>query len=86
MIKQMNLDFETGCYEEEAYDLPSIGANRYAENAEILLVAWSVDGEEPQVFDVFNNGFPDEVYQLLIDPNVIKQAYNARLEVFVYRM
>ena len=59
------------------------GVYRYAESEdfEILLFAFSVDGGPVQVVDLAKGDkIPTEIYQMLGNPRIIKQAFNASFE------
>lgn len=78
-MKELGIDIET--YSSE--DLPSCGVYRYVEAPDftILLFAYSIDGGPVECID-FAQGevLPDEVYSALLDPAVVKTAWNAAFE------
>ncbi|MCL2670505.1 MAG: DNA polymerase [Clostridiales bacterium] len=87
VIRHLSLDLET--YSPEP--IAKAGLYRYVEHPdfEILLCAYSIDGEQPRVIDVCKarQGYSDslsawlDVLQLIEDPDYIKHAYNAPFEV-----
>ena len=78
-MKHLSIDIET--YSDQ--DITKTGLYRYAQSPafEILLFAYSVDGAPVQVVD-FTAGelLPQEILDALVDPTVIKHAYNAAFE------
>ena len=62
-------------------DLKKCGAYRYAQTADVLLLAAAFDDEDPVVFDIAQ-GEPisQRVLDAMFDPNVIKHAWNAQFE------
>lgn len=79
-MKRLWLDLET--YNET--DI-SVGAHRYAETAEILLFAWAVDDEAPQVWDcTLGRGAPIALLDALADADEVL-AHNAPFDRTVLR-
>lgn len=79
---RLHLDFETRC----ALDLKKVGVDRYARNAEVLMLAWAFNDDEPRLWlpehgDISQQPF----YQALTDPSIIKVAWNKRFEQLVFR-
>lgn len=76
----MHIDIET----YSSYDLRKTGAYRYAEapDFEILIIAFSIDGEPVQAIDMYD--IDDKLYKQfkwhLFDPEVEKRAFNANFE------
>ena len=57
------------------------GVYRYAEEAEIMLFAYSVDGSPVEVIDLTaGECIPKEIVEAIKSPDVIKTAYNANFE------
>src|SRR5690606_39749473 len=80
MKRQLSIDLETFC----EVDIKSAGTYKYAEKAEIILFAYSFDGEEPICIDVAQGErIPDHVIYALTDPEVVKNADNAPFEIAV---
>lgn len=77
-MKTLNIDIET--YSDE--DLTKVGVYKYADspNFEILLFAYSVDGQPVECVDLTVNVIPDEIVDALTDKNVLKIAFNAQFE------
>ena len=78
-MKELGIDIET----YSSYDLSKCGVYRYVEAPDftILLFAYSVDNGPVSCVD-FAQGetLPDEIYNALTDPDVIKTAWNAAFE------
>ncbi len=78
-MKELGIDIET----YSSRDLAKCGMYKYVEAPDfvILLFAYSVDNGSVSCVD-FAQGedLPDEIYNALIDPNVIKTAWNAAFE------
>ena len=78
-MKSINIDLETF----SSNDLTKCGVYKYTESDdfEILLFGYSVDGGEVKVVDIASGEkLPQEIISALIDPNVIKHAFNAQFE------
>ncbi|WP_026673640.1 DNA polymerase [Alkalihalobacterium bogoriense] len=78
-MKILSIDIET----YSSVDLVKHGVYHYCESEdfEILLLAFAVDEEEIQIVDLASGEeMPDEVLHTLVDPAVIKTAYNANFE------
>jgi len=78
-VRAVSIDIET----YSSVDLAKSGVYRYAESPdfEILLFGYSVDGSEVQVVDLASGErLPDEIRSAIIDPAVIKWAFNAQFE------
>ena len=75
----LSIDLET----YSSVSLQECGVYRYVEDDsfEILLFAYSVDGNDVQVVDLAQGEkVPQEIVAMLTDPSVIKWAYNAQFE------
>lgn len=76
-MKTLSIDLETYC----DLDLKKVGVYRYAERAEILLFGYAYDDEIVNVIDLAQGeDIPEQVLRDLIDPTVLKTAYNAQFE------
>ena len=79
MHKVLGIDVET--YSDE--DIAVTGAYRYCLSPKftILLFAYAFDDEEVKIID-FANGekLPNEVFEALTNPDIIKTAFNANFE------
>lgn len=79
MRKTLYIDIET--YSDKAIDL---GVHKYVDsnNFQVLLFAYAFDDEEAKVID-FTRGekLPQRVTEALVDPDVIKTAFNANFEL-----
>lgn len=75
----LSIDVETYC----ELDIKNVGAYKYCEHPsfEIMLFAYAFDDEEVQIIDFMNGEkIPPEVRVALVDPNIIKTAFNANFE------
>lgn len=80
-MKTLSIDIETF----SSVDIKKAGMYKYAESPdfEILLFAYSIDGAPAEVIDFCSYSYysvPVELYEALIDPNVLKTAHNAGFE------
>ena len=78
-MKTLSIDIET----YSGYDLSKCGVYKYAESPdfEILLFAYSIDGDDVQVIDLAaGEHLPPEILKALTDDNVQKWAFNANFE------
>ena len=78
-MKELGIDIETF----SSADIRETGVYRYAEadDFEILLFAYSIDGGAPAIIDLANGEpLPEELRDALTDATVLKTAYNATFE------
>lgn len=69
----------------ETYNETSIrdGTHRYAgsDSAEIMLFAWAIDDEDPQVWDLTaGEPMPERLHAALVDPTVLLWAHNSAFD------
>lgn len=79
-MRYLSIDIET--YSD--VDLSKSGVYKYAESKEfkLLLIAYSVDFGEVEIFDYAAGEVPPKwFFRALIDPKVIKTAFNANFEM-----
>ncbi len=79
MIRHLSIDIET--YSDES--IKKAGLYRYVQSRafRILLLAYSFDGEPPDIIDLANGEtIPAELRTALFSPEVVKHAYNAAFE------
>jgi DNA polymerase len=74
MIKKLSIDIETFCTVSI-----KAGTFKYAESCEIILFAYSFDDRPVEILD-YRFTLPPAIKAALVDPNVIKYAYNAAFE------
>jgi len=77
---ELAIDIETF----SSVDLKKTGVHKYAESPdfEILLFGYMVDGVYCNVIDISSGEtIPDEIMKALLDPKVLKTAYNAAFEI-----
>ena len=74
----LSVDIET----YSSIELKTHGVYKYVETPdfEILLLSYAFDDEPVQTIDLTKYEFPKEIAQALLDPNIIKTAYNANFE------
>lgn len=75
----LSIDLETF----SSVPIAKAGAYKYVESPdfEILLMAYSVDGNEPEIIDLAQGeGIPQWLYEAIRSPDYIKHAYNAAFE------
>ncbi|WP_071392686.1 DNA polymerase [Bacillus tuaregi] len=78
-MKLLSIDIET----YSSVDLIKSGVYAYCESPdfEILLFAYAVDDDEVQIVDLASGEeIPDDILKAMMDPAVIKTAYNANFE------
>lgn len=77
-MRILSIDLET--YSD--IDIKTSGVYRYveSENFEILLFAYAFDDEEVKVIDITEEGLPEHLKDALLNPNIIKSAFNASFE------
>lgn len=78
-MKHLSIDIET----YSSINLAKSGVYRYVESPdfEILLFAYSIDGDEPKLVDLaMGETLPTEIHEALVDEGVIKWAFNAQFE------
>ena len=78
------IDLET----KSDIDIAKSGVYRYADSPyfDILLFAYSIDGQPVQVVDTANGEeIPENVLAALADENVVKRAFNCTLNEYVYQ-
>lgn len=78
-MHHLSIDIET----YSSVDISRAGAYRYAqdEDFQVLLFAYSLDGALVEVRDFTRGeGLPQDIRDLLFDPDCIKHAYNAAFE------
>lgn len=79
MQHHLSIDIET----KSSVDITKAGAYRYAqsEDFEILLFACKYDEEDVQLVDLTaEESIPERILTALMNPNVVKHAYNAAFE------
>lgn len=76
-MTSLHIDIETYC----EIDLKKAGAYRYAEEAEIILLAYAYNDEPVSVVDLLaGEQIPPDVFYDFNNPRVIKKAFNAAFE------
>lgn len=86
-MRKLWIDFETRSF----IDLPDYGLDRYSkdETTEVLMLAWAFDDDEPKLWlPILGEPMPAELHAGLIDPTVMKMAWNYNFEkdIFHYRL
>ena len=78
-MQKLMIDLET----KSDIDIAKSGVYRYADSPyfDILLFAYSIDGQPVQVIDTANGEeIPENILAALVDENVIKMAFNVNFE------
>ncbi len=77
-VHHLSVDIET--YSD--VDIGKAGLYKYAESPvfQILLFAYKLDDTPPKVIDLTAELLSPELIRMLLDPSVIKHAYNAAFE------
>lgn len=76
-MRHLNIDIET----YSSNDIKN-GVYKYAdaEDFEILLFAYSIDGGEVECLDLTRQSLPEDIKDMLFDDKVRKHAFNAQFE------
>jgi DNA polymerase len=83
-MRHLSIDIET----YSSVDIKKSGMYKYAQSPDfqILLFAYSWDFGQVQIVDLAQGEYiPQEVYEGLSDPNILKHAYNAAFEWYCLR-
>ena len=76
-VVHLHLDFET----RSMLDIKRVGLDRYARSAEVLMMAWAVNDQPPQIWLPSERPMPEQVECLLRgSAGIIKIAWNAAFE------
>jgi DNA polymerase len=77
-MNRLSVDLETF----SSIDLKKQGLHRYVQSSdfEILLLAYSIDGEPVEIIDLTCEPMPEWLIDALKDPSIIKFAFNAQFE------
>ena len=77
ILTTLHIDLETFSY----LDIKQVGLYKYAENCQILLCAFAFDDLPVVIIDLASGEeFPADFLDALLDPNILKTAYNAPFE------
>lgn len=80
----MHLDFETYC----DLDLRQVGLDLYSSHpsCEVLMAGWAIDDDPVQLWDATEDPeMPQQLYDLLMDPDVEIHAFNAQFERIILK-
>jgi DNA polymerase bacteriophage-type len=86
-MTRLHLDFET----RSMLDIKKVGIDRYARSAEVLMLAWAFDDDEPQLWlpplRTYTGSYamPAELYSGLLGCRVTKVAWNKRFEQLILK-
>jgi DNA polymerase len=75
-VIHLHLDFET----RSLLDIREVGLDRYARNAEVLMMAWAVNDQPPQIWLPSEGPMPNVVEMSLTRGSGVKIAWNAAFE------
>jgi len=81
-MKRVWLDFESA----SLVNIKAVGLDNYAKHpsTRVLMLAWAVDLESPNLWQPHLGPMPDELRALLLDKTVIKCAWNFQFEKHIF--
>lgn len=77
----LHLDFET----RSATDIRSSGVERYARDAEAIILGYAINDQEPQICFPNKGPLPEGLRGLLLRPEVVKIAWNVPFEYAIFK-
>jgi DNA polymerase len=77
----LHLDFET----RSSVDIREQGLDVYARNAEVLMLAWAVNDQAPQLWLPHESEMPDQLALLLTRREIVKVAWNSAFERAIFQ-
>ena len=80
-VKYLILDFETRNVE----DLAEVGLDNYSRSAEPVLLSWKLTGGVWNLWRIYKEPMPQQLREVLLDPTVIKVAWNAQFERVIFK-
>ena len=81
-MKTLTIDLET----YSPLNIKEVGLYRYAENCEILLLAYALDEKPVEIIDLAEGEkVPAEITEAIFDKDILKTAYNAPFEIQVLK-
>jgi DNA polymerase len=80
-VIHLHLDFET----RSLLDIRKVGLDNYARNAEVLMLAWAVNDQIPQIWLPTDGPMPSELAVLLCNPGAIKHGWNCAFERAIFK-
>ena len=81
-MKTLTIDLET----YSPLNIKEVGLYRYAENCEILLLAYALDEKPVEIIDLAEGEkIPAEITEAIFDKDILKTAYNAPFEIQVLK-
>lgn len=80
-MHELTLDFET----RSPLDIVEDGFDNYARTAEVLMLGWALDDEEPQLWLPHEGPIPARLATALEDPKVLLIAQNAQFERVIFK-
>jgi DNA polymerase len=83
---ELHIDFETAS-EVEIGNKNGVGLYNYATHptTRILMLAWAVNEEEPQLWEPHKEALPERLHKLLLDTNVTIIAFNSAFERYILK-
>lgn len=75
-VVHLHLDFET----RSLLDIREVGLDRYARSAEVLMMAWAINDQPPQLWLPHEEGFPGQLRGIMAHHGAVKIAWNAAFE------
>jgi DNA polymerase len=76
----LHLDFETRSF----VDIKECGLDVYARNAQILMLAWALNDQAPQLWLPHENPIPENLALLLERKEIVKVAWNSAFERAIF--
>ena len=80
-VKYLILDFETRNVE----DLAEVGLDNYSRTCEPVLLSWKLTGGVWNLWRIYKEPMPQQLCEALLDPTVIKVAWNAQFERVIFK-
>jgi DNA polymerase len=77
----LHLDFET----RSSVDIREQGLDVYARNAEVLMLAWALNDQAPQLWLPHESEMPDALAVLLNRREIVKVAWNSSFERSIFK-
>jgi DNA polymerase len=73
------------CETRSTLALGKVGVDRYSRDSELLMLAYAIDDEEPDIWLPSESRMPDELVDPLQNPTCVKVAWNCQFERSIFR-